>query len=428
MAWRTSHFVAAGALVAGGLVWASRDAWPWRRPLTAPAIVVDAAYADLTTALGRRETLADVLARGGIRGRDYAAFLAAAKSLPVRRLRPGLKFDLRRLKTDSVASRVTVRLSPERRLSVVRGEGHAGWVETIETIPWVITRLRVTGAIESSLYDALDKAMADSFLPAPERRQLAWAIADVYDWEVDFSRDIRPGDRFTVLLDRLESSEGERRFGRILAARIDVARTPEYAFYFEESEGGDGVTGFYDERGRSLRRAFLRAPLQFRRVSSRFGARFHPVLHRWRAHEGVDFAAAYGTPVRATADGIVARVGREDGGYGNMIEVRHPNGIRTRYGHLSRFAPGLRTGERVAQGETIGYVGSTGLSTGPHLHYEFLVNGRPTNPRRKDMGAGTPVPKPLAGAFDAARDGLLVLLEPKTPPLPTARPITAARD
>jgi len=428
MAWRTSHFVAAGALVAGGLVWASRDAWPWRRPLTAPAILVDAAYADLTTALGRRETLAEVLARGGIRGRDYAAFLAAAKSLPVRRLRPGLKFDLRRLKTDSIASRVTVRLSPERRLSVVRGEGNAGWVETIETIPWAITRLRVTGAIESSLYDALDKAMADSFLPAPERRQLAWAIADVYDWEVDFSRDIRPGDRFTVLLDRLESSEGERRFGRILAARIDVARTPEYAFYFEESEGGDGVTGFYDERGRSLRRAFLRAPLQFRRVSSRFGARFHPVLHRWRAHEGVDFAAAYGTPVRATADGIVARVGREDGGYGNMIEVRHPNGIRTRYGHLSRFAPGLRTGERVAQGETIGYVGSTGLSTGPHLHYEFLVNGRPTNPRRKDMGAGTPVPKPLAGAFDAARDGLFVLLEPKTPPLPTARPITAARD
>ena len=428
MAWRTSHFVAAGALVAGGLAWASRDAWPWRRPLTAPAIVVDAAYADLPTALGRRETLADVLARGGIRGRDYAAFLAAAKSLPVRRLRPGLKFDLRRLKTDSIASRVTVRLSPERRLSVVRGEGNAGWVETIETIPWAITRLRVTGAIESSLYDALDKAMADSFLPAPERRQLAWAIADVYDWEVDFSRDIRPGDRFTVLLDRLESSEGERRFGRILAARIDVARTPEYAFYFEEEAGGDGVTGFYDERGRSLRRAFLRAPLQFRRVSSRFGARYHPVLHRWRAHEGVDFAAAYGTPVRATADGIVTRVGREDGGYGNMIEVRHPNGIRTRYGHLSRFAPGLRTGERVAQGETIGYVGSTGLSTGPHLHYEFLVNGRPTNPRRKDMGAGTPVPKPLAGAFDAARDGLLVLLEPKTPPLPTARPITAARD
>jgi murein DD-endopeptidase MepM/ murein hydrolase activator NlpD len=426
--WRGRHYAVAGALVVVALAWATRDARPWRRPLIASPIVVNAAYADLTATLGRRETLSEVLARGRVTGRDYAAFLAAAKSLPVRRLRPGLKFELRRLKTDSIARRVTVRLSPERRLTVARREGDAGWVETIETIPWAITRLRVTGAIETSLYDALDKAMADSFLPAPERRQLAWAIADVYDWEVDFSRDIRSGDRFTVLLDRLESSEGERRFGRILAARIDVARTPQYAFYFEDAEGSGAVTGFYDERGRSLRRAFLRAPLQFRRVSSRFGSRYHPVLHMWRAHEGIDFSAAYGTPVRATADGIVARVGREDGGYGNVIDVRHPNGIRTRYGHLSRFAPGLHTGERVAQGETIGYVGSTGLSTGPHLHYEFLVNGRPTNPRRKDMGVGTPVPKPLAGTFDAVRNGLLVLLEPKALSLPTARPITAARD
>ncbi|HYL21965.1 MAG TPA: M23 family metallopeptidase [Gemmatimonadales bacterium] len=426
MGWRLSHYVVAGALVAGGLVWAARDAWPWRRPLTARPLVVDAAYVDFTERLGRRETLGDVLARGGVRGRDYAAFLSAAKSLPVRRLRPGLAFHFRRLKADSVTTSVTVRLSPERRLDFLRGAN--GWAEAIETIPWTITRLRVTGVIETSLYDALDKAVADSFLPAVERRQLAWAIADVYDWEVDFTRDIRPGDRFTVLLERLESSEGERRFGRILSARVDVARTPEYAFFFEDPDQteGRGVTGFYDERGRSLRRAFLRAPLQFRRVSSRFGARFHPVLHRWRAHEGVDFAAPYGTPVRATADGIVTRVGREDGGYGNVIDLRHANGIRTRYGHLSAFAQGLHTGERVEQGETIGYVGSTGLSTGPHLHYEFLVNGRPTNPQRKDMGAGTPVPKRLQPAYATVRDHLLTQLEPKTPPVPlSAAPAVA---
>ncbi len=424
--WRVSHYAVAGALAVAGLAWATRDAWPWRRPLTASPIVVDGAYADVTETLGRRQTLSDVLARGGVTGRDYAGFLAAAKSLPVRRLRPGLKFDLRRLKTDSIASRVTVRLSAERRLTVVRREGDAGWVETMETIPWAIARLRVTGTIQSSLYDALDKAMADSFLPAGERRQLAWAIADVYDWEVDFSRDIRPGDRFTVLLERLESPEGERRFGRILAARVDVARTPQYAFYFEDADGG--VTGFYDRSGRSLRRAFLRAPLQFRRVSSGFGSRYHPLLHAWRHHEGVDFAAPYGTPVRATADGIVTRVGREDGGYGNVIDVRHVNGIRTRYGHLSGFARGLHTGERVEQGETIGYVGSTGLSTGPHLHYEFLVNGRPTNPRRTDMGAGTPVPKPLASAYDTERDRLLVQLEPPASPASAPTVANAARD
>src|SRR2546426_11612299 len=234
------------------------------------AIVVDRAYVAFAETLGGRETVSDVVARAGITGRHYAGLLAAARDLPVQRLRPGLVFQFRRLQTDSIADRVTVRLSPVRRLTLARID--AGWTEAVETIPWTITRLRVTGVIESSLYDALDRAVADTFLPPVERRQLAWAIADVYDWEVDFTRDIRPGDRFTVLLERLESSEGERRFGRILAGRVDVARTPSYAFYFEDSAAA--VTGFYDERGRSLRRAFLRAPLQFRRVSSRFGARY----------------------------------------------------------------------------------------------------------------------------------------------------------
>ena len=419
---RASHYVAAGLLTAGGLLWATHEAWPWRRPLTAAPIVVTDAYAEVTATLGRRETLAAVLARAGITGRDYAGFLAAAQHLPVRRLRPGLAFQVRRLKTDSQPERVTVRLSPERRLQVTRAD--AGWIETVETIPWTIVRLRVTGAIESSLYDALDRAVADTFLPGGERRALAWAIADVYDWEVDFTRDVRSGDRFIVLLERLESPEGERRFGRILAARVDVVRTPSYAFYFED--GASGIAGFYDEQGRSLRRAFLRAPLAFRRISSRFGSRFHPILHIWRAHEGVDFSAPYGTPVRATADGVVTRVGREEGGYGNVIELRHANGIRTRYGHLSAFGRGLYVGEHVEQGETIGYVGSTGLSTGPHLHYEFLVSGRPTNPQRKDMGSGTPIPQRLRAAYDSVRVQLVTQLEPHGSP--HTAPTVAARD
>jgi murein DD-endopeptidase MepM/ murein hydrolase activator NlpD len=422
MAWRASHYVTAGGVAVGGLLWATHQAWPWRRPLTAPPIVVNDAYAAFTETLGRRETLSDVLGRAGIVGHDYAAFLAAAKDLPVRRLRPGLAFHVRRLKTDSVAERVTVRLSPERRIEFARTD--SGWVETVATIPWTVTRLRVSGTIESSLYEALDKVVADSFLPPGERRTLAWAIADVYDWEVDFTRDIRPGDHFTVLLERLESPDGERRFGRILAARVDVARTPSYAFYFER--GATNLAGFYDDRGRSLRRAFLRAPLAFRRISSRFGSRFHPILHTWRHHEGIDYAAPYGTPVRATADGIVTRVGRDQAGYGNLIELRHANGVRTRYGHLSAFARGLQAGQRVTQEQTIGYVGSTGLSTGPHLHYEFLVNGRPTNPQRKDMGAGTPVPKALRAAYDSTRAQLAGQLEPPAPPHST--PSVAARD
>jgi murein DD-endopeptidase MepM/ murein hydrolase activator NlpD len=184
---------------------------------------------------------------------------------------------------------------------------------------------------------------------------------------------------------------------------VDVAGSPSFAFAFGR--------GFYDERGRSLRRAFLRAPLQYRHISSRFGGRYHPILKRWRSHQGTDYAAGYGTPVRATADGVVTKAGRE-GGYGNLIELRHANGIRTRYGHLSGFAKGVQVGQRVRQEQTIGFVGSTGLSTGPHLHYEFLVNGRPTNPQRKDFGAGAPVPGAAKAAFDSVRTQLLAELEP----------------
>ena len=230
----------------------------------------------------------------------------------------------------------------------------------------------------------------------------------MYDWEVDFTRDLRPGDRVEVLIERLQSPEGEKRLSRILAARVDVAGIPSFAFAFD---GPNGSTGFYDDRGRSLRRAFLRAPLRFSHISSRFGGRFHPILKRWRTHEGTDYAAGYGTPVRATADGIVTEAGR-NGGYGNLVELRHANGIRTRYGHLSRFASGLHVGQRVAQQQIIGYVGATGLATGPHLHYEFLVNGRPTNPQRKDAGAGEPVASKLKSAFDAVRAQLLAELEP----------------
>ncbi len=423
MARRASHYVVAGGLAVTGLLWAAHEAWSARRTLTARPLVVTAAYDDRADTLRVRETLSDLLARAGITGRDYVAFLGATKALDSRRLRPGLVFNVRRLKGDSVTQRVGVRTGPEVRLWMSRLGGDSGWRETVETIPWTRTRLRAAGIVQSNLYDALDSSVPDSFLPGKERVSLAWAIADVYDWEVDFTRDIRPGDRFEVLIERLESPEGERRLGRILAARVDVAATPSYAFYFE---GETARGGFYDDKGRSLRRAFLRAPLQYRRISSRFGGRYHPILNRWRSHQGTDYAAAWGTPVRATADGIVTHAGPE-GGYGNLVEIRHANGIRTRYGHLSKFAKGVRVGQRVTQDQTIAYVGSTGLSTGPHLHYEFLVNGRATNPQRKDAGPVEAVPSKLKPQFESLRSQLLVELEPRPAASPSPRAATAAR-
>ena len=406
---RRRRVVGAGLLVAAGaLVWAVHGGWLWRGPVRAPAIRVTTAYREFDDTLGPRETLSNVLARAGLTGSRYAAFLTSAGRLDSRRLRPGLVFHFRQPLTDSVVDRMTVRVGPERRLWYARDSGT--WSEREEQIAWLPQRLRLQGAIKTSLYEALDAALPDSVLPPAERQSLAWAIADVYDWEVDFTRDVRTGDRFEVLFERLVSQEGERRFGRVVASRVDVARTPSYAFFFE-TDTLLGQGGFFDDHGRSLKRSFLRAPLQFRRISSRFGGRVHPILGTYRMHEGVDYSAAYGTPVRATADGWVTRAGR-DGGYGNMVEVRHANGIRTRYGHLSGFARGLRVGSHVQQGETIAYVGSTGLSTGPHLHYEFVINGRPTNPQRTNAGVGAPIPRSQQNAFEAVRSELAIELEP----------------
>src|SRR6266550_2603933 len=405
-AWRASHYVAAGVLAAGMLGWAAHEAWSSRQIPVALPIVVTSAYDEWADTLGRREMLSDVLERAGITGREYVGFMKATHTLNPRRMQPGLIFEVRRVKGAVVANRLAVRLDPERHLVMARLGGDSGWTETVQNIPWTTERLRTTAVIQSNLYDALDAAIPDSFLPVRQRVALAWAVADVYDWEVDFTRDLRPGDRVEVLIERLQSPEGERRFGRILAARVDVAGAPSFAFAFDNPNGREG---FYDDKGRSLRRAFLRAPLRFSHISSRFGGRFHPILKRWRTHQGTDYAASYGTPVRATADGIVTEAGR-NGGYGNLIEIRH--------------AAGVHVGQRIRQEQTIGYVGSTGLSTGPHLHYEFLVNGRPTNPQRKDAGAGEPVAAKLKSAFDTVRAQLFAELEPTG--LPAAAPAFGA--
>ena len=249
--------------------------------------------------------------------------------------------------------------------------------------------------------------MSDDQLDAPQRQRLAWDLADIYAWQVDFTRDIQSGDKFRVVLDRLISEDGEVRFGRVLASDLTMSGKNLTAFRFERG----GRSTFYDDDGKSLRRAFLRAPVQFRRISSTFArARRHPVLGITRRHQGTDYAASPGTPVMAAGDGVVLRAGRA-GGYGNLIELRHRNGITTRYGHLRGFARGIRGGVRVSQGQTIGYVGSTGLASGPHLHYEFRVNGVARDSRRVELGNGAPVPDAERDAFERERDRLKALLD-----------------
>ena len=278
----------------------------------------------------------------------------------------------------------------------------------VEPIAWTAEPVRIVGAIDNSLYEALDAQVADDQLDGADRQRLAWDLADVYAWQVDFTRDIQRGDRFEVVFERLVSEDGEIRFGRVLASDLTMSGKSLTAFRFE----AEGRPAFYDAEGNSLRRAFLRAPVQFRRISSTFArARRHPVLGISRRHEGTDYAASPGTPVMAAGDGVVLRAGRA-GGYGNLVEIRHRNGITTRYGHLRGFARGIRGGARVGQGQTIGYVGSTGLASGPHLHYEFRVNGVAKDARRVELGNGAPIREGIRADFTRERDRLLELLHP----------------
>jgi murein DD-endopeptidase MepM/ murein hydrolase activator NlpD len=268
--------------------------------------------------------------------------------------------------------------------------------------------------------DAITGAVGDDVLPMQDRVQLVWSLADVYDWVVDFSRDVQDGDRFRVLAERMVSEEGEVRYGRILAARLDVGPKPLYAYRYDLENGRQE---FYDERARSMRRELLRAPLEFRRVSSGFsGRRFHPILRVRRAHAGIDFAAAYGTPVRAVGDGTVIFAGR-NGGYGNLVEIRHNGNRSSRYAHLSGFGDGVHAGARVQQGETIGYVGASGLATSPHLHYELRVGSRAVNPRSQlAAGEGRPIEAARRAGFEEEMRRLQAELEPA----PASTPVTVA--
>lgn len=222
-----------------------------------------------------------------------------------------------------------------------------------------------------------------------EGDELASALAEVFAWQVDFHRDLQPGDSVRVLFVRHECEGQFLGYGPILAATLWNKGKEYKAFRYTH----EGRTGFYDELGRPLRRQFLRSPLPYSHVTSTFSlSRRHPILGRTLPHFGVDYAAPEGTPVRVTADGVVRFVGWKGGG-GKTVEVSHAGGVTTAYLHLSRFAPGLAVGRRVRQGEVIGYVGSTGLTTGPHLDYRVTQNGRYLNPAR--IG-GEPAP-PLNG-------------------------------
>jgi murein DD-endopeptidase MepM/ murein hydrolase activator NlpD len=321
----------------------------------------------------RGDTLARLLARLGVSDTDTRLLL---RSRALRLLRPGSSVDAT-VSGDGELLSLNFLIGRDSLVTVQRAGG-AFHVEQASAA--LSTRLAIKwGVIHSSLFGATDAAgVPDS---------VAMQLADIFGGDIDFYRELRQGDRFAVIYEMRYLNGRPVRSGRVLAAEFVNQGKSYRAVYYT---GADGRGGYYGPDGSSLRKAFLRAPLEFSRISSGFGMRLHPFLKIWKQHRGIDYAAPTGTRVRAAGDGVVQFAGRK-GGYGNVIILRHWGPYSTVYGHLHGFAPGIRRGTRVTQGEVIGYVGQTGWATGPHLHYEFRIAGVARNPLTIAMPSAQPV-------------------------------------
>ncbi|MHB1069266.1 MAG: peptidoglycan DD-metalloendopeptidase family protein [Gemmatimonadaceae bacterium] len=374
--------------------------------------------------LGRGESLAALLERRGLVAADAAAAIQSLEGLiDDRRIPAGMQVEVHGDSTSPRPTDVALLLSEDKILRL-RRQGEQ-WTAIEETIPWATDTLVVRGVVTSTLYDALEAGSAP-FLSKGARAALAWDLADIYEYRVDMSRDLQQGDSVRVVFERATNPSQVNRIGRILAAGLERGGQELQAIRFVHA---DGKAEFFDASGKSLRAAFLRAPLSFRRISSVFGRRKHPVLGIWRAHRGTDYAASSGTPVRTIGDGVVIFAGHK-GGYGNVLEIRHRNGFVTRYGHLRGFAKGIRRGRSVTQGETVAFVGSTGLATGPHLHFEVLVNGVQRDPRSAlRQSAGVALTGKERTQFDALGRVALAALDRAPGPWrePPVQPVAAPR-
>ena len=348
-----------------------------------------------TDTLGRGETLSELLERSRLDAAQAALLLAEMESYrDPRSLQAGAVVNVRRSWETGAIREVELGLDRDRTVRLRREA--EGWIGSVDEVPVRADTAVLVAEVRSSLYQALLDASGTD-VPRGEREALVDVLAErVFAWKIDFARDVRPGDRCRLLVERMVRPDGTARTWRLLAVRVEVNGAEHEAFWFRLPDGSED---YFDREGESLRRAFLRAPLAFRRISSAYTtSRFHPILKRPRPHHGIDYAAGLGTPVRAVGDGRVAKAGW-GGAYGNLVEIRHTRGYASRYAHLRGFADGVRPGTRVKQGDLIGYVGSTGLSTGPHLHYEFHSGGRPVDPNSIRYLTGDPVPGGQRSAF-----------------------------
>jgi murein DD-endopeptidase MepM/ murein hydrolase activator NlpD len=320
----------------------------------------------------------------------------ANKVFPLHRIREGRPYTVRTM--DDAFQSFEYEIDCEERL-VIRAEPE-GFGITREPIAYEVETVLVCGTIRSSLFEAADEI--------GEIPVLALRLSDIFGWDVDFVLDVRAGDSFKAIVEKRYRNGEFAGYGRIPAAEF-INRGKTYQGFLYENR--DGHPEYFDAKGRSLRRAFLKTPLDYARISSGFSwHRFHPIKKEWCPHPAIDYAAPVGTPVRTVGDGVVLEAGRHHAS-GKYIKIRHNSAYETYYLHLSRFANGIRKWRKVRQGQVIGYVGSTGMSTGPHLDFRMKKNGRYVNPRRVIAPASPPVPREKIEAFREVVQPLLAQLE-----------------
>lgn len=342
----------------------------------------------LEVTVRKGDTLSDILKRLGLEQTEVVrALIANPQAQPFFRLQPG---EILRLRHDGTRLlELVYQPEPGEITRLVAREG--GYEVTRETRHFETRLAYVSGVIRSSLFeDGQAAGLSDA---------LIMKLVGIFGWDIDFALDVQPGDSFAVVHEERYWLGQKIADGPIVAAEFVSRKNRREPFRAIGLRDANGVMQYYTPEGLSVRRQFLRTPVEFSRITSRYSlGRFHPILKTWRAHMGVDYGAPVGTPVRATAAGRVIARGWH-GGYGNRIELRHGGSYTTLYAHLSRFAPGLRVGSYVEQGQIIGYVGQTGLATGPHLHYEFRVNNVHHDPLRYKFPGATPLPAAQRAEF-----------------------------
>jgi murein DD-endopeptidase MepM/ murein hydrolase activator NlpD len=392
-----------------------------------PPVVARAAERLEITSLGPGETLGAVLSKALDANEQGRLLMAFREQASPRRMSVGTEVTLR-FRRGSGLRGVDVALNPDETVRLTRDP--YGWSSTIVRTPTWTDTIYASGRIDvgGSLWTAVVGDPSLESLPLQDRGTLIDHLDRTFQWQVDFSRQIQAGDFYRFAFERQVRPDGSMRVGHIVAAELVNAGTSYHAIWFDPNDDGKGT--YYDLEGKSVRRAFLRKPLEFRRISSRFSSsRFHPILQAWRGHRGVDYAAATGTPIMATADGVVTHAGQL-GGLGNAVVIDHPNGFRTRYGHMTSVASSIHVGTRVRQSQIIGYVGSTGLATGPHLHYELWRSGRAVDPLAIDLPSGDPVPDDVWQRWSSEMQVRVALLErmpaPDAPQYAQATPSPSA--